>query len=82
MFLNMKFNETEKNELLKLKGVGPTVIKRLEEIGISSFEELCQYEPDEITSLVSDMLNVTCWNNSPQAKAAINSAIALSKEKL
>jgi hypothetical protein len=57
------------------------VIKRLEEIGISSFEDLSQYEVDEIMIRVSDMLNSTCWKNSPQATAAIGSAISLSKEK-
>ena len=38
--LNMAFSEQEKQALLELKGVGPTVIKRFEEIGIDSFEKL------------------------------------------
>ncbi len=75
----MKFSKEEKEKLLKLKGVGPTVIKRFEEIGIGSFEELSQYDVNEILTRVSDMLNSTCWKNSPQAKSAIASAIALSK---
>ncbi len=78
----MKFSKTEKDKLLKLKGVGPTVIKRFEEIGIGSFEDLSQYDVDEILTRVSEMLNSTCWKNSPQSKSAITSAIALSKGEI
>lgn len=35
----MAFSEAEKTALLELKGVGPTVVKRFEEIGIGSFAE-------------------------------------------
>lgn len=77
----MKFESHEKEQLLDLKGVGPTVIQRFEEIGIASLEELAKYEADEIADRVADMLRTTCWKNSPQAKAAILSAIELAKSK-
>ena len=38
----MAFSSQEKAALLAVKGVGPTVIKRFEEIGIPSFAELTQ----------------------------------------
>ena len=76
----MTFNEAEKQALLAVKGVGPTVIKRFEEIGISSFTELRQYSADEIAERVASMLRTTCWKNSPQAKKAINAAIARAKQ--
>lgn len=44
----MAFSEQEKAALLEVKGVGPTVVKRFEEIGIDSFAELARYEPKEI----------------------------------
>ena len=75
----MPFSEREKDALIKLKGVGPTVVKRFEEIGIHSFEELKQYNADEIAEQVASMLHTTCWKNSPQAKAAITAAINLAK---
>ena len=71
----MGFSNQEKEALLTVKGVGPTVIKRFEEIGIDSFEELKKYRSDEIAEMVASMLRTTCWKNSQQAKAAIEAAI-------
>ncbi len=75
----MAFNPTEREALLALKGVGPTVIQRFEEIGIHSLHQLKDYQADDIANLVASMLHTTCWKNSPQAKAAINAAIALAR---
>lgn len=75
----MKFNKLETAALLELKGVGPTVIKRFEEIGISSLEELKGYDAEDIADKVASMLNTTCWKNSPKSKAAIQVAIELAK---
>lgn len=77
----MTFKQNEKDQLLSLKGVGPSVIQRLEEIGISSFSELRQYKTEEITERVASMLNTTCWKNSPQAKRAISAAIELAQRE-
>jgi len=65
----MKFSEPEKEALLAVKGVGPTVVKRFEEIGISSLAELAAYNAEDIAERVAQMLRTTCWKNSPQAKA-------------
>ena len=78
----MKFSEPEKEALLAVKGVGPTVVKRFEEIGISSLAELATYNADDIAERVAQMLRTTCWKNSPQAKAAINAAIERAKAGL
>ena len=67
----MGFNEQEKQALLALKGVGPTVIKRFEEIGISSLQQLAQHEVDDIANLVASMLRTTCWKNSPQDRKSV-----------
>ncbi|MCB1753955.1 MAG: helix-hairpin-helix domain-containing protein [Gammaproteobacteria bacterium] len=76
----MGFSEQEKQALLAIKGVGPTVISRLEEIGIDSCEQLSHFTVDEITRTVADMLHTSCWKNSPQAKNAIRGAIERAKE--
>ena len=78
---DLKFEKHEKEQLLALKGVGPTVIQRFEEIGIATLAELAKYDADEIANRVADMLRTTCWKNSPQAKAAITSAIELAQDK-
>ncbi|KLV08171.1 hypothetical protein C9I92_16340 [Photobacterium ganghwense] len=76
----MAFSDTEREALLAVKGVGPTVLKRFEEIGIDTLSDLATYQADEITERVASMLRTTCWKNSPQAKAAIEAAISRAKE--
>lgn len=76
----MSFSKEEKEELLKVKGVGETVLKRLEQIGITSMKLLANSTVEEITEIVADVLQTTCWKNSPQAKNAINSAIECAKK--
>ncbi|ABI40794.1 conserved hypothetical protein [Shewanella sp. MR-4] len=75
----MGFNEQERQALLAVKGVGPTVIKRFEEIGISSLAQLAEHEVEDIANLVASMLRTTCWKNSPQARNAIAAAIKLAR---
>ncbi|WP_417553388.1 helix-hairpin-helix domain-containing protein [Marinomonas fungiae] len=78
----MAFSEQERETLLAVKGVGPTVIKRFEEIGIDSLADLASRQVDEIAEMVASMLRSTCWKNSPQAKATINAAILRARESL
>lgn len=78
----MAFTDAERDALLSVKGVGPTVLKRFEEVGIDSFSELAECQVDEIADMVAAMLHTTCWKNSPQAKAAISAAIARAQEGL
>lgn len=72
----MAFSQAEKTILLSVKGVGPTVIKRFEEIGIHSLSALASCQADDIAAMVASMLGTSCWKNSPQAKAAIQAAIS------
>ena len=75
----MAFSDSEKTALLAVKGVGPTVVKRLEQIGINSLDELARYDALTIAEMVAEMLHTTCWKNSPQARAAVAAAIARAK---
>ena len=76
----MPFSKEQKKELLKVKYVGETVVKRFEQIGINSLENLSKSSVEEITHIVSDILGTTCWKNSPQAKKAVQNAIDFAKE--
>lgn len=78
----MGFSELEKTALLEVKGVGPTVVKRFEEIGIDSFQKLSLYNAKDIAEMVASMLRTTCWKNSPQALSAVESAIVRAKRGL
>ncbi|QUJ70517.1 hypothetical protein KDD30_20730 (plasmid) [Photobacterium sp. GJ3] len=75
----MAFSKSEREALLAVKGIGPTVLKRFEEIGIDSMSELATYRADDIAERVASMLRTTCWKNSPQAKSAIEAAIHRAK---
>ncbi len=77
----MHFSQQEREQLLLLKYVGTTVIERLEQIGIHSFEQLAKERYEDICAQVATLLGSSCWKNSPQAKAAINAAIELAKNK-
>ncbi|MCF6245022.1 MAG: helix-hairpin-helix domain-containing protein [Sulfurovum sp.] len=48
----MAFSKEEKQALLTIKGVGETVIKRLENIGIDSFAKLSHSNVEEIADIV------------------------------
>ncbi len=72
-----KFSVQERAALLKVRGVGPTVIQRLEELGISNLEKLRGYDVAEVTSMVAASLGSSCWKNSPQAKLALEAAIKM-----
>ncbi|WP_442113600.1 helix-hairpin-helix domain-containing protein [Pseudomonas sp. NUPR-001] len=75
----MPFPPQERAALLALKGVGPTVITRLEQMGIDSLAELGRADVSDILAQASAALGSTCWKNSPQARAAISAAVALGK---
>lgn len=76
----MPFSADERAALLALKGVGPTVISRLEQMGIGSLQMLGDSSVDDILAQTSAALGSTCWKNSPQARAAISAALELARK--
>lgn len=78
----MPFTAEERQQLLALKGVGPTVIVRLEQIGFSSLSQLADQDAADITWQVAQALGSSCWHNSPQARQAITCIITLAREQL
>lgn len=75
----MAFTDNERSALLAVKGVGPTVVTRLEQLGFTSLAQLSQADMNEIVSSAAAMMGSTCWKNSPQARSAIQAAIDLAK---
>ncbi|WP_282270851.1 helix-hairpin-helix domain-containing protein [Stenotrophomonas sp. PS02298] len=76
-----QFNEEERAVLLAVKGVGATVVSRLEQLGFHSLAQLAEAETGDVVSQASDMLGSSCWRNSPQARAAISGAIAAAQSR-
>ncbi|QQZ41248.1 helix-hairpin-helix domain-containing protein [Pseudomonas sp. SK3(2021)] len=75
----MPFPLEERQALLKVKGVGETVVARLEQLGIDSLSLLARADALDIVTQASALVGSNCWKNSPQARAAIQAAIALAK---
>lgn len=78
----MGFPLDERQKLLAIKGVGETVVTRLEQIGFSSLAELAVHDPAVITRQISLMMKSTCWHNSPIARRAISDAVALAIDEM
>lgn len=72
----MPFPPSERRELLAVKGVGPTVVARLEQMGIESLAHLARANAADILTRGAALTGSSCWKNSPQARAAISAAIA------
>ena len=75
----MMFPPSERKALLAVKGVGPTVGVRLEQMGFSSLAQLARANALDVVSRASGITGSSCWKNSPQARAAIEGAIGLAR---
>ena len=75
----MSFSLEERIALLGLKGIGPTVITRLEQMGIESLADLSKASVSDILTQASAATGSTCWKNSPQARAAITAALEFAR---
>lgn len=71
----MHFSDDDRRLLLSIRGVGPTVIARLEQIGVSDLVDLSGRDAETICTEASMIVGSTCWKNSPQARSAIAAAI-------
>ena len=77
----MPFPPKERQALLGVKGVGPKVVARLEQMGFESLLHLSKANALDIVSQASVIVGSTCWKNSPQARTAIQAAIALAQSR-
>lgn len=73
------FTQSERLQMLAIKGVGETVISRLEQIGFSSLAQLADAQTADVTWQIAQMMGSTCWHNSPQARGAVQGLIDLAK---
>ena len=76
----MPLTESEKRSLLSEKGIGATILKRLEEMGLDDVKILATTNPDFILQRGAEITGSTCWRNSPQARKAIEIAVNWAKD--
>ena len=74
------FPAGEREALLALKGVGPTVVARLEQMGIASLQQLALVDADHVLTGGVALTGSSCWKNGPQARAAIDTVIDLARQ--
>ena len=72
----MPLTDTETTSLLAVKGVGKTVLQRLQQMGLDDVAKLAAANPADILQQGAAITGSSCWKNSPQAKAAITAAVA------
>lgn len=75
----MPFPADQRERLLALKGVGATVVVRLEQLGFDSLASLRHADADALCADMAAMQR-SCWKNSPQARAAMRSVVRLAAE--
>ena len=75
----MPFSDEEAQSLLAVKGIGKTVLQRLQQMGLDDVAELAAADAGEILQQGAALTGSSCWKNSPQAKAAIEAAVAWAK---
>lgn len=73
------FSDDERAAMRAIKGVGPTVIARLEALGFHRLAQLADEDAAVVTQRIARQLGTTCWRNSPQARAAIQAVIDLAR---
>ena len=72
----MPLTNTETAGLLAVKGVGKTVLQRLQQMGLDDVAKLAAANPADILQQGAAITGSSCWKNSPQTKAAITAAVA------
>lgn len=77
----MPFPHEERQALLSVKEVGPTVLARLEQMGIHSLSLQASANTQDIVQTAAALVGSTCWKNSPQARAAIQAAIDFARSR-
>lgn len=78
----MAFTPLQEQSLLAQKGIGNTILKRLQEMGLDDIELLAKTNADFILARGSEITGSSCWRNSPQARKAIETAINWAQAQL
>lgn len=77
-----RFADDERVALLAVKGVGPTVLARFEQLGIASLATLAEADVDALLRRIAAHVGSSCWRNSPQARRAAEGAVAAARRAM
>ena len=79
---SMPFTAKQTASLLAQKGIGNTVLQRLEQMGLNDVAALAAADVDDMLQQGAALSGSTCWKNSPQARAAMAAAVAWAQSQL
>ena len=77
----MPFTEEQTQSLLAVKGIGKTVLQRLQQMGLDDVATLAAADLEDILEQGAKLTGSTCWKNSPQARAAMQAAVAWAQQR-
>lgn len=78
----MPFSPEEQQSLLAQKGIGPTVVQRLQQMELDDTAKLAAADVNDMLQQGAALSGSTCWRNSPQARAAMQTAIDWAKNRI
>ena len=79
---SMPFTAKQTASLLAQKGIGNTVLQRLEQMGLNDVAALAAADVEDMLQQGAALSGSTCWKNSPQARAAMTAAVAWAQSQL
>ena len=77
----MPFTTEQQTALLAEKGIGKTVLQRLQQMGLDDVAKLAAADVDDMLQQGAALTGSTCWKNSPQARAAMQAAVDWAKRR-
>ena len=75
------FTPEEIQSLLAEKGIGKTVLQRLQQMGLDDVAKLAAADVDDMLQQGAALTGSTCWKNSPQARATMQAAVDWAKRR-
>ena len=75
------FSQEETQSLLAEKGIGKTVLQRLQQMGLDDVAKLAAADVDDMLQQSAALTGSTCWKNSPQARVAMQAAVDWAKRR-
>ena len=75
------FSQEETQSLLAEKGIGKTVLQRLQQMGLDDVAKLAAANVDDMLQQGAALTGSTCWKNSPQARVAMQAAVDWAKRQ-
>ena len=78
----MPLNAEQQQSLLAQKGIGATVLTRLQQMGLDDIAKLAAADVDDILQQGAALSGSACWRNSPQARAAMQAAVTWAQQRI